>query len=154
MLKRSLVKAFIGEAKSAKKKRDEMTTQLRSTCAMISKVTAFEKTKSPRNSYENLVERSAAMCALWTSATVSLRSGKDIDCEELKLETHELERMLQALDVDAKGIKRVLKRACVVQSRLLMWPGLMTASALERHTCKRYRRVIAHVSLLIWTVSP
>ena len=70
---------------------------------MISKVTALEKTKSPvearlklkpgygevmaeqlRTSYDNLAERSAALCALWTSATVSLKSGKDIDCEELK----------------------------------------------------------------------
>ena len=44
---RGLVKALTGEAKSGekKKKRDEMTTQLRSTCAMISKVTALEKTK-------------------------------------------------------------------------------------------------------------
>ena len=81
---------------------------------------------------------------------MSLRSGKDIDCEELKRETHELETMLQALEVgifaDAKGIKWVPTRACVVQSRLLMLPGLMTASALERHTCKRYRRVVTHVS--------
>ena len=56
-----------------------------------------------------MAERSAALCALWTSATVSLKSGKDIDCEELKRETHELETMLQALEVgtfaDAKGFK-------------------------------------------------
>ena len=45
--KKSLVKALTGEAKAAKKKRDEMTTQLRSTSAMISKVTALEKTKKP-----------------------------------------------------------------------------------------------------------
>ena len=45
--KGSLVKTLTGEAKAAKKKRDEMTTQLRSTCAMISKVTALEKTKCP-----------------------------------------------------------------------------------------------------------
>ena len=45
--RRGLVKALTEEAKSGekKKKRDEMTTQLRSTCAMISKVTALEKTK-------------------------------------------------------------------------------------------------------------
>ena len=45
--KRSLVKALTGEAKAAKKKRDEMTTQLRSTCAMISKVTALKQNKRP-----------------------------------------------------------------------------------------------------------
>ena len=113
-------------AKAVKKKRDEMTTQLRSTCAMISKVTALETTKSPvearlrpgygevmaeqlRNSYENLAERSADLCALWTSATLSLKTGEDIDCEELKRETHEPETMLQAFEVgifaDAKDIK-------------------------------------------------
>ena len=128
MPRKSLVKALTGEAKAAKKKRDEMTTQLRSTCAMISKVTALEKTKSPvearlrlkpgygevmaeqlRTSYENLAGHSAAWCALWTSATVSLKSGKDIDCEELKRETNELETMLQAFEVgifaDATGIE-------------------------------------------------
>ena len=87
-----------------------------------------------------------------------MKSGKDIDCEELNRKTQELETMLQAFEVgisaDAKGMKRVLTRACVVQSRLVMLPGLMTASALERHTRKRYRRVVAHVSLLITNVSP
>ena len=100
--RRGLVKALTGEDKVEKKKRDEMTTELRSTCAMISKVT-LEKTKGPvearlrlkpgfdevtadqlRTSCENLAERSAALCALWMSATVSLKSGKDINCEELK----------------------------------------------------------------------
>ena len=40
---------------------------------------------------------------------MSLRSGKDIDCEKLKRETNELETVLQALEVgifaDAKGTK-------------------------------------------------
>ena len=62
-----------------------------------------------RTSYDNLAERSAALCAWWTSATVSLKSGKDIDCEELNQKTKELETMLQAFEVgifaDAKGIK-------------------------------------------------
>ena len=77
---------------------------------MLSKVTALEKTKSPvevrwrvklgcggvmaehlRTSCRNLAERRAALCALWTFATVSLKSGKDLDCEELKRETQELE---------------------------------------------------------------
>ena len=85
---RGLVKALTGEAKSGEKKKKpyEMTTQLRSTCAMTSKVT-LEKTKGPvmaeqlRTSCENLAERSAALCALWMSATVSLKSGQDIDSQ-------------------------------------------------------------------------
>ena len=116
--KKSLVKALTGEAKAAKMKRDEMTTQLRSTSAMITKVTALEKTKSPvearlrlkpgygevmaeqlRTSNKNLEERSAALCALWTSATVALKSGKDIDCEKLSRKTQELETTLQAFEV-------------------------------------------------------
>ena len=126
--KRSPVNAITGEAKAAKKKRDEMTTQLRSTCAMISKFTARKKTKSPvearprlkpahgevmaeqlRTFYENLAERSAGFCAVWTSATVLLKSGKDIDYEELKRKIQELDTMLQAFEVgifaDAKSIK-------------------------------------------------
>ena len=128
MPKISLVKAITREDKAAMKKRDEMTTQLRSTCAIVSKVTALEKTKSPmearlrlkpgfievmveqlRTSFESLAERSAALCAFWTSATVPLKSGKDIDCEDLKRGTQELETMSQPSEVgffaDVKGIK-------------------------------------------------
>ena len=95
---------------------------------MISKVTALKKTKSPveasprpkptrgevmaeqlRTFYENLAECSAGLCAVWTSATVLLKSGKDIDCEDLKRKIQELDTMLQAFEVgifaDAKGIK-------------------------------------------------
>ena len=62
-----------------------------------------------RTSCESLAERSAALCALWMSASVSLKRSKDIDCEVLKRETQELETTLQALEdgifADAKGIK-------------------------------------------------
>ena len=54
----SLDRALTGEGNAAKKKRDEMTTQLRSTCARKSKVTALEKTKRP-------VEPLEAQAWLW-----------------------------------------------------------------------------------------
>ena len=77
------------------------------------------------------------------------KAAKDIDCEELKRETQELETMLQALEVgffaDAKGKNMSVSVALAHVARL---------DELWSDTCKRHRRVVVHVSQLMRNVSP